>query len=519
MRVALLAALVLLGGAWVSASLRWLRVAQREHYLPGSATRFARRWWVRAPGPAAALVVGVAAGADSITFPPLAFLTALVFGAGPRGLSLKGRTSPLAWTRRLRVVALTDAVMSFALAAIGAALDGLRGAVTAAAITVALAPVVCDTALLVLAPLEDVIANRYVRRATTVLGRVHPVVVGITGSYGKTSSKGYTEHLLGGRYSVVASPRSFNNRAGLARTVNELLVAGTDVLIAEMGAYGPGEIAEMCSWLRPRIAVITAIGPVHLERFRTLERTLAAKAEITVGAETVVLNTDDPALDALANVLRGAGRVVLGCSAVDPNADVALLEDAKGYRLYRSGALVGVAEVPSEGRAPAPTNLACALGVAFALGCEAESLIARLGGLPVIENRLQVRPASSGAVVLDDTFNSNPAGAKLALAALAGYGFDSGRRVVVTPGMVELGTRQDRENSRFAAAAALVATDVVVVGETNRRALVEGLRATDGAAVSAVTVRSRDEAVAWVRKELGAGDVVLYENDLPDHYP
>ena len=122
-------------------------------------------------------------------------------------------------------------------------------------------------------------------------------IVGIVlgGSYGKTSTKGYLAHLLAGRYSVVASPRSFNNRAGLARTVNELLVPGTDVLIAEMGAYGPGEIAELCRWLPPEVAVITAIGPVHLERFKSLDRTLAAKAEITVGAETVVLNVDDPA--------------------------------------------------------------------------------------------------------------------------------------------------------------------------------------------------------------------------------
>jgi len=417
----------------------------------------------------------------------------------------------------LRLVAGTELVLGGGVVVIGAGIGGLRGAVVAAAIAVVAVPALCDGALLLLTPVEDAIADRYVRRASAVLARVHPVVVGITGSYGKTSTKGYAAHLLAGRFSVVASPRSFNNRAGLARTVNELLVPGTDVLIAEMGAYGPGEIADLCGWLAPKVAVITAIGPVHLERFKNLDRTLAAKAEITVGAETVVLNIDDSRLAGLAVTLVGEGRVVLGCSTCDTAAGVALIADEEGYALYRSGELLGRRAVAPEARPPAPTNLACAIGVAFALGCQPADVLERLADLPVIENRLQLRPATTGALVLDDTFNSNPAGARLALAALATTG--TGRRVVVTPGMVELGGVQDEENSRFARDAASLATDVIVVGETNRRALLEGLGRAGEPAASSLSVRTREDAVAWVRQQLGPGDVVLYENDLPDHYP
>ena len=518
MKVALLVSLVALAASFALAALRWLRVAQREHYLAGSATRFAGRWWLRAPGPGSVFIIGVGAAGVSVLFPPLALVTAIVFGLGPRGLSVRGRTSQLSWTRRLRLLAVTDLLVAAGIVAIGAAIAGLRGSVTAAASAVVLAPVICDAALGALAPLEERLAGRYVRRAQAVLARVHPVVVGITGSYGKTSTKGYVAHLLAGRYAVVASPRSFNNRAGLARTVNELLVAGTDVLVAEMGAYGPGEIASLCRWLAPRIAVITAIGPVHLERFKSLDRTLAAKAEITDGAETVVLNIDDAILARLALSLTAAGRTVVGCSATDPQADVAVIEDEEGYLLYRAGAFAGRSAVPPDARPPAPTNLACALGVAFALGCTTEEVLGRLGDLPVIENRLQLRPASSGALVLDDTFNSNPAGARLALAMLVASS-GSGRRVLVTPGMVELGAVQVEENAWFAGDAASVATDVVVVGETNRRALIGGLEAARAPGTSMTSVRTRDEAVAWVRRELGPGDVVLYENDLPDHYP
>jgi UDP-N-acetylmuramoyl-tripeptide--D-alanyl-D-alanine ligase len=119
-------------------------------------------------------------------------------------------------------------------------------------------------------------------------------------------------------------------------------------------------------------------------------------------------------------------------------------------------------------------------------------------------------------LVIDDTFNANPAGARAALDLLLTSG-RGGRRVVVTPGMVELGTLQAQENRSFAARVGQVASDLVVVGRTNRRALLRGAAGRGGADVRSVA--TRDQAVAWVRRNLGPGDVVLYENDLPDHYP
>jgi UDP-N-acetylmuramoyl-tripeptide--D-alanyl-D-alanine ligase len=159
-----------------------------------------------------------------------------------------------------------------------------------------------------------------------------------------------------------------------------------------------------------------------------------------------------------------------------------------------------------------PTNLACALAVAFALGVPHEVALGRIASLPPVANRLASAPAPSGVWVIDDTFNSNPRGARAALAELARHAADA-RRVVVTPGMVELGPRQFEENRSFAHAAAGEATDLVIVGETNRRALEAGW-----SPLPSRRVRSREEAVAWVRSTLGPGDAVLYENDLPDHY-
>jgi UDP-N-acetylmuramoyl-tripeptide--D-alanyl-D-alanine ligase len=122
--------------------------------------------------------------------------------------------------------------------------------------------------------------------------------------------------------------------------------------------------------------------------------------------------------------------------------------------------------------------------------------------------------AESGVIVIDDTFNANPEGARSALSTLASAA-PKGRRVLVTPGMVELGSEQDHENRDLAAAASRVVDTVVIVGRTNRASLLAGVSSR----TTVVQMPTRDRAVAWVRRSLKARDAVLYENDLPDHYP
>ena len=506
--------------AMIPAGLRWLRVAQREHYLRGSTSRFAVRWWSGSPANVLLALVGIAGAAAGIALPGAGLAAAAVAVTGPLGLGMRGRTSVLAWTRRLRTVAAGMVLVVGLVVGTSAAAGGLGASSSAAAICLVLLPVLVDGVLAALSPVEERVASRFVRSAAARVERIGPDIVAITGSYGKTTTKGYVAHLLSPHMTVVASPRSFNNRAGLARTVNELLVPGTDVLVAEMGTYGPGEIAALCAWLPPRIAVITAIGPVHLERFKSLDATLAAKSEITDRAEVSVLNVDDERLAGLARRLEDAGCAVVRCSALDTAMDVAVLAGEGGLVLYRAGTRVGATRIHGEA-VPALSNVACAVAVALALGVEPENALERVGSLPVAANRLDATISATGVIVLDDTYNANPAGAALALKALAAAGSDGGRRVVVTPGMVELGSVQASENTAFAAAAGSVATDVVVVGRTNRAALERGIVAARAAGHDVTLHRraTREAAVAFVRAECGPGDAVLYENDLPDHYP
>jgi UDP-N-acetylmuramoyl-tripeptide--D-alanyl-D-alanine ligase len=493
--------------ALLPAGARWLRVAQREHYLAGSATRFALRWWASEPGNIALAFVGVAGLALSFAWPLAALAAAAVAAVGPWRLSVRGRTSPLVWTRRLRTLAAFWGLAEVVVLVAGV-LAGLPAPFAAAAAL--LAPVLVDLACALAAPLERRLAAPFVERAQQRLARVAPTIIGITGSYGKTSTKNHVAYLVAGTKAVVATPRSYNNMAGLARSVNEQLAEGTEVFVAEMGTYGPGEIAAMCAWCPPEIAVLTTIGPVHLERMGSLDKILENKAEITESASTVVLNVDDERLARLAERLAPTVRV-LRCSAVDAGADVAVLGAPGPATVVVNGRMVAAGIELASG--VQPTNLACAIAVGTVLGVPDEAIAARLRTMEPVANRQNVVVAPSGILVIDDTFNANPAGAAAALVALAAADATR-RRVVVTPGMVELGREQARANAAFATAATGVATDLVVVGRTNRRALLRG-----GAALAPITVNNRHEAVQWVRTHLGIGDAVLYENDLPDHYP
>ena len=428
-------------GAFCVAALRWLRVAQREHYLAGSATRFASRWWRCSSANAALISVGVVALVVGFIW-PLAGLAAVVVGlVGPLGLGVRGRTSKLAWTRRVRTLAVVSAIVAAFVLLVGSMVDRL--AATSAALALG-APVLIDLALLLVAPVERWLASRYVAHAAATLRRIDPKVVAITGSYGKTTTKQYARHLLSGRWRVLASPASFNNAAGLSRAINEHLAPGTEVFIAEMGTYGAGEIEAMTRWIEPTVGVITAIGPVHLERMKTLGGIVAAKAEILDAVDTAVLNVDAHGLASLADRTRLRGVTVVACSTQAEGGAVDVRATRDGGRLTIDAGVGRRTSIESDAHA---SNLACAIAIALALDVSWDEIVDRLAALPHPEHRQELGTAASGVLVIDNTFSSNPASAASSLEVLARSGEVAARRVVVTPGMVELGASKGGRTS------------------------------------------------------------------------
>ena len=487
--------------ATVLGTPRWLRVAQREHYLPGSVTWTDQLWLTRSRLSALLVLVALAAFVLGVLSSDWWFVAAAVLGQlTPVGLPYRGRTSALAWTPRVRRLSLVLGVIVLVLGVWGPAF---------AALTSLLLPTLLDGALYAVTPLEKRLSKVFLEQARQKVSRVRPTVVAITGSYGKTTTKNYLAHLLAESHTVLASPASFNNAMGLSRAVNEGLVPGTEVFVAEMGTYGPGEIRELCEIFPPDVAMMTAIGEVHLQRMGDRDGVLAAKTEITEKARAVVLNTDDDKLAGLAGRL--SGKEVIRCSLRDKTADVCLLDG----RLFVRGEDLGPVTLPESVH---PSNAACAVGAALALGDDVRPLVKRLATLPTVAHRLAPIEQPGGSWILDDTYNSNPAGAAEALRRAVLLAERSGGRVhVVTPGMVELGNVQRLRNAELGKAVKdATVSSLIIVGTTNRAALRKG---ASGGSTDVVCVRNRPEAVALVEKRSAVGDVVLFENDLPDHYP
>jgi UDP-N-acetylmuramoyl-tripeptide--D-alanyl-D-alanine ligase len=488
-------------------ALKWLRVAQREHYIPGRVALFFLRW-LRVPREAALAAAAMALGIWGVFYKPAQAGAAVLAAAFPVGLGFKGRTSPLALTRRLATVAALSAAWYLA-----ASLPLVVLADRFQHVPALLGFAAVELGLAVDAFLERPVRAKYLAMARERLSRVSPTVIGVTGSWGKTTAKHLIAHLLSGRLSAYASPASFNNELGIARAINEGLADGTEVFVAEIGAYKKGEIRSICQWLRPRIAVITAIGPVHLERFGSLEAILEAKSEITELADTVVLNADFPELMGLAEHLRAEGKEVV-TAGLSEWADLRVLPQEGSSHKQLLGLVVEGRLQEEAVMAPielAPDTVAVALAVAQVAGVPIAEASSRVASFSVPAHRQAVLQADEGFTIVDDTYNSNPAGAKKALALarrLAGHA----PVFVVTPGMVELGPMQYQLNEEFGRQIREAGATAIVVGRTNRRALMRG-------SGTRYCFDTRQEAVAALKSMAPPGSVVVFENDLPDHFP
>jgi len=498
--------------ALVVSGLRWLRVAQREHYIAGWVSRIAALWLVRRPINIVLVVAALALWVAGFFLPFLAPVAILVAALLPLGLGLRGTSAPLAWTARSKRLAVAFAIL---FVAVSAALLLALG-MSSLALPLLLGPVLMDLALVPMNAIEKKLSNKYLVSARKRLNQVRPTVVAITGSYGKTSTKGYVGHVLDGSFAVVASPASFNNLMGLSRAVNDRVVPGTEVFIAEMGVYGPGEIRELSKSFPPDIAAITTIGEAHLARMGSREVIAAAKAEITEKARTVVLPIDQPELAALADKCRAEGKTVVTVST-NPRATADVVLDAAAGQLTinePSGAATVPVAVSSVGHA---VNIAVAVGIATALKVRAAAIAGKLGSLPGAQHRAEIQETPQGVVVIDDTYNSNPVGAERALEGAAALADErGGQLVVVTPGMVELGRLQRQRNSEFAASVTARSGRLLAVGRTNRAALRSG---ADGSEHPVLVYDRREVAVRAALDLAGERGVILYENDLPDHYP
>ncbi|MEO1290909.1 MAG: Mur ligase family protein, partial [Chloroflexota bacterium] len=152
---------------------------------------------------------------------------------------------------------------------------------------------------LLMTPVESALRQRFIRQAESVLQTIQPKIIGITGSYGKTTTKNFLHDILNGRYKTYATPKSYNTMMGVTLAINTDLANDYSIeyFISEMGAYVEGEIERICQLTPPDISIVTEVGPQHLERFGSLENIAIAKYEIIANLKPQglgVFNWDNP---------------------------------------------------------------------------------------------------------------------------------------------------------------------------------------------------------------------------------
>lgn len=388
---------------------------------------------------------------------------------------------------------------------------------------VQLAPLAVMLANLLLAPVQNTINRTYLRRAEERLGRVRPRVIGITGSYGKTSTKYLLERLLADQYKVLKTPLSYNTLMGVCRVVNEALEADHQIFVVEMGAYRRGDIRELCEFVHPSIGILTAIGPQHLERFKTIENVQATKYELIQALPALgiaIFNNDDPRCRALANRTTRVKVLRYGLDTAGQSLDVWAENVAMGpgglsFTMHAKGTTSVEVQTALLGRHNA-LNILGASCAAMALGVGLPDLAKAIRELPPVPHRLQLIRGEGGVTVIDDSYNSNPVGAMEALTVLGS--FSTGQRILVTPGMVELGTLQAELNAQLGARAAEVCDYVVLVGLERSKPLLAGLQGKGFAPERISVVADLPAATEVLKGLVHAGDTVLFENDLPDLY-
>ncbi len=342
---------------------------------------------------------------------------------------------------------------------------------------------------------------QFVRRAKAALAASPCVKVGITGSFGKTSVKQIAAALLSGKYSVIATPASYNTPAGIARAVNEGGL-DCDIFLAEMGARRTGDIAALCDMVCPSVGVVTGVTCQHLETFGTPEAIRAEKGVLAQRVGKCVLGRT-------AADMGGADALVMGR---DFDAeDIALSPDATRFTLRLPGGAFPVC-VPLLGR-HAAEDVALAAALCSLLGMTNEEIAAGISRLTPVAHRLERRDAN-GVIIFDDAYNCNPEGAKNAVEVLR---LAPGRKFVVTPGIVELGQLEEEVNG--ALGASFVGLDrVILVGETLVLDVRAGYLAAGGDEKKLTVVPTLAAAQQLLAGELAAGDCVLFLNDLPDCY-
>lgn len=370
-------------------------------------------------------------------------------------------------------------------------------------------------------PVEKAISECYFRDARRrLMANPNLIRIGITGSYGKTSVKHILGAILSEKYPTLITPASYNTPMGVTRAIREKLTPSYQVFVGEMGARHVGDIKEMCRLVRPTIGIITSVGPQHLDTFKTVERVASTKYEL-IGAlpekESHAYFFDDGAF--CTRMYQNTHKTKTLCGRNPETADVwyddvRVSAEGSAFMLHIRGRgsiechtrLLGEHNI---------TNILLAAAVASDLRLTLKQIAHGVEKLQPVKHRLELLNNPGSFTIINDAFNSNPVGARAALQVLKGF---PSRRIIITPGMVELGQREDEYNREFGREMAGCVDIAIVVGKNRVQPIIDGLREAGFPEDAVHRVDSLDRSTELLHSLVLPTDTVLYENDLPDHY-
>ena len=370
-------------------------------------------------------------------------------------------------------------------------------------------------------PIEKAISECYFRDARRkLLSNPGLIRIGLTGSYGKTSVKHILGTILSEKYPTLITPASFNTPMGVSRAIRERLTPSHQIFVGEMGARHVGDIKELCRLVKPTIGIITSVGPQHLETFKTIERIAKTKYELIdalpqEGSRSYFYN--DGAI--CKQLYDKTTKTKVLCGRAPETSDVwcdnvSVSAQGSCFTLH----IKGKGSVDCQTRLLGEhslQNILLASAVASDLGLTLKQISHGINKLQPVKNRLELISRPGGFTIINDAFNSNPVGAKAALNVLKAF---PERRIIITPGMVELGEKEAEYNREFGRAMKDCVDIAIIVGKNRVKPITEGMKEVGFTDEQIFRVDSLDDSTRLLHTMVRPTDTVLYENDLPDHY-
>lgn len=373
-------------------------------------------------------------------------------------------------------------------------------------------PILLVLSLIICMPIEYFIKCTYISKAKKKLQSLTCKKIAITGSFGKTSTKQILLQILSQKFKVCATPKSYNTPMGVCKTILENLDETHDFFIVEMGARHPKDIEFLCKMVGADYGVLTPVGNCHIETFKSLQNVENTKFEICENVkDLMIINGSSPSNLKLFDRCKKVKFLVCQSNSFAYAENIEINNLKTSFTLIIDGQKINV-ESNLLGRANID-NVVVASALAYLLGVDLLNIKNAIGGLKPTPHRMEL--IKGFATVIDDSYNSNMQGFKQAVDVLASF---PGRKILVSPGIVELGCKQELINSEVGAYAGKVCDIFIIMNKTNRKALLDGAIHSKMKKENIYFAENRAEQKKLLKEIVKKGDVILFENDLPDNY-